>query len=194
MIEWPSSIPDHFEIIPNALLGGKGLVVGYDGDKMVLGVAKELLVKEWVQMASQNINEAPEDLRQRITFVALLATTEHTTALNARKSMVSREQLDPERELAFLDALQASPLRRHPKSEGLWAYRYWLLHHDASLTDPLHEFRVVARAGCLHPNNYYAWSYLRHLGRVPEFRPMIQDLCQMHPNDISMRSFCEWLS
>lgn len=194
MIQWPTSIPDHFEIVPNALLDDKGLIVGYDGDKMVIGVAKELLLREWVELASQNIRDAPLAQRKYITFIALLITTEHTTALNARKKMLACGELDPKEELSLLDALQASPLRRHPKSEGLWSHREWILHNFPHLIDNIREFWVVSRAGVLHPNNYYAWTYLRQVGRVPEFQPLMIELCQRHPNDISMRSFNRWLN
>ncbi|PGH20817.1 hypothetical protein AJ80_03444 [Polytolypa hystricis UAMH7299] len=94
-------------------------------------------------------------------------------------------------EITFTTSLLRSPLHRHAKSPTLWQHRKWVMSqlllgeggigpmealmilHPAlrgevdglstgTVEDLLHaELSVVLRAGEHHPNNYYAFSYIR---------------------------------
>lgn len=84
-----------------------------------------------------------------------------------------------ESELNLIATFVCSPLHRHTKSPTLWQHRLWLMTERMKLQDHLQEdiflrqeamhklilaeWKIVCRAGELHPKNYYAFSYMRQL-------------------------------
>ncbi|CRG85466.1 hypothetical protein PISL3812_02522 [Talaromyces islandicus] len=127
------------------------------------------------------------------TEIILLFDCEHTTACNWRKQRVAtainnyiteetgNQALQDlfESELNLVKTFVCSPLHRHTKSPTLWQHRLWLmtermklrgrLQEDIFLSpEAMHKFivaewKIVCRAGELHPRNYYAFSYMRQL-------------------------------
>lgn len=125
-------------------------------------------------------------------------------------------------ELRILNILFCSPLAKQTKSPMLWQHRRWLLGqrlttdeierrscyiyreatiNDIALSVPFSELelRVVIKAGELHPKNYYAWSYARHLvasgvlNSSEELAQRIFNLCKQNVSDISMWSFLDYI-
>lgn len=170
-----------------------------------------------------------------ITEVMLLFDCEHLTACNWRKRRLrialthcldTAERLSStvrmlETELTLMTTYQCSPLHRHTKSPTLWFHRLWvlrqliLLQHptaEALLERERTELNGVLRAAELHPKNYYAFTYMRHLhvllaksatdikdgpGWTVELartliRPVL-DWCLSNPRDISGWMFGKYL-
>ncbi|KAL5334447.1 hypothetical protein BJX70DRAFT_17872 [Aspergillus crustosus] len=159
--------------------------------------------------------------------IILLFDCEHLTACNWRKRrLCALGQADLERhmqelliELSLTATYLCSPLHRHTKSPTLWQHRQWIRSQliqgripdlQASENILQAELAVVLRAGELHPRNYYAFSYMRHIHRlissvggevegwsVPLARSIISstlDWCLAHPTDISGLMFLLYLS
>ncbi|KAF7716662.1 Uncharacterized protein PECH_008233 [Penicillium ucsense] len=168
-----------------------------------------------------------------VTEIMLLFDCEHLTAANWRKCRIlaalsqhegpsiqtSQQTRMLKTELTLLQSYQCSPLPRHTKSPTLWSHRLWTLEHlinlmklsvDTLLDLQRHELEVVLRAAELHPRNYYAFTYARHLRSLLvrtaatittesiscwELRlakallSPVLDWCLAHPRDISGWSF-----
>lgn len=149
-------------------------------------VARQLFIKRLMPMSEGDLGislrgkvetEAVPD--SVITEIMLLFDCEHLTACNWRKRrLLAAVTICPnaaellETELTLMATYQCSPLHRHTKSPTLWSHRLWvlkqlLLIQPKSKEDLLKlergELGIVLRAGELHPKNYYAFSYMRHL-------------------------------
>lgn len=119
----------------------------------------------------------------RASSVLLLANPAHSTALNARKRLVTSGQRDARQELDFTAVLLSE--QQACKSSLLWHHRRWLLrqlhstHPDISVDGldscvvPIAELRVelalTAQACEAYRRNYFAWNHRLHCAR--NFRP-----------------------
>ena len=73
-------------------------------------------------------------------------------------------------EIRFLDALTSV----HPKKEGLWIQRYWILRREVDLIEDdekLHhvlnrETDICTRAASLYRRNYYAWTHRLRVAKM----------------------------
>ncbi|PFH56774.1 hypothetical protein XA68_16022 [Ophiocordyceps unilateralis] len=144
------------------------------------------------------------DLMLRATAVMLLFDPEHLTAANARKRLISIQDLDPEdgerllwHEKLFVDSLLTSYLHRHSKSPNLWSHRRWLMEHmrkRGTVTDPVKDLRDrVLVSAMRHPRNYYAWNHARYLAESVEpgsnsWSSILAETvkwCRCHHDDVS---------
>lgn len=107
-----------------------------------------------------------------------------------------------ESELNLITTFVCSPLHRHTKSPTLWQHRLWLMAERIRLQDHLQEdiflrqegmqrlilaeWKIVCKAGELHPKNYYAFNYIRqlhsHVSKLSEraVPVIIQDSALLH--------------
>lgn len=142
------------------------------------------------------------------TAVMLLMDPEHLTAANARKRLLTDENVtieDLQHEKYFIDSLLTSRLHRHTKSPTLWNHREWLLKRLCirySSKNALDDFaKVILIAAERHPRNYYAWSHARFLrdrekaagsnvdGLDVELSELTKKWCFSHHDDISGWAF-----
>lgn len=150
-------------------------------------VARELFIQRLMPMSKYDFEvsvlEKPVETGtvpdSVVTEIMLLFDCEHLTACNWRKRrLLAAVTLCPnavellETELTLMATYQCSPLHRHTKSPTLWSHRLWVLKQllltqsrseGALLELARAELDIVLRAGELHPKNYYAFSYMRHL-------------------------------
>ncbi|KAG6122789.1 hypothetical protein E4U13_001325 [Claviceps humidiphila] len=211
------------EILPKShVLGADTYVLQ---DEEYIGIPKLRLVQAFLH-ARQILNEVlfcdggvHDEKVMRATAVLLLMDSEHLTAANVRKRVISRvASLDEgrrkdlmTREAYFLNSLLRSRLHRHTKSPVLWNHKRWLVRqlrdHDipASL---LHELeQVICVAAERHARNYYAWTYARDViameiasltpraasSVVDSVLPVVTSWCRLHHQDISGWSFLLYL-
>lgn len=198
-------------------------------------VARQRFIKHLIAMSADDFTGLLEENIESdgvpdsvITEIMLLFDCEHLTACNWRKrrllAAVAHCPNAPamlETELTLMATYQRSPLHRHTKSPTLWSHRLWVLRQlfqikpwnkEALVKLERAELDVVLRAGELHPKNYYAFSYMRHLHAVlssmsedlqchsdwtseltqPLVAPML-NWCLAHPKDISGWIFGKYL-
>lgn len=191
-MEWLEQWADAegIEILPPYLLGEDDWRV----EENVIGFSAVYLYKlhhahreSWPQIRS-----LPPQEQNNISLVALLATTEHLTAVNIRKELVQAGFTAPADELHTLDLLLGSPLLKHSKSPMLWFHRKWLLEKYPTLVDLEHELGIIAKAANHHPKNYYAWSYARQLvggHNQTRISQWAWELCCANVSDVSMWTF-----
>ncbi|KAL4782387.1 hypothetical protein BJX76DRAFT_292312 [Aspergillus varians] len=171
-----------------------------------------------------------EDVDKRLSLaseIILLFDCEHLTACNWRKRRLSALFSSDQKklitamdvELSLMTTYLCSPLHRHTKSPTLWQHRQWVQSHLIRLKTPDSqamqqllqvELSVSLRAGELHPRNYYAFTYLRHMHRIlyeydeggsEDWRAQLGqsivrstlDWCLAHPADISGLMFLFYL-
>lgn len=183
------------EIIPSSLGSPflqDGCSVGITKKALVQAftVARQLFIKRLMPMSKKDFDvcflEKPVETDavpgSVITEIMLLFDCEHLTACNWRKRrLVAAVMLYPnaeellQTELTLMATYQCSPLHRHTKSPTLWSHRLWVLKQllliqprskEALLRFVRAELDIVLRAGELHPKNYYAFSYMRHLHAI----------------------------
>ncbi|KAF9999839.1 Protein prenyltransferase alpha subunit repeat-containing protein 1 [Entomortierella chlamydospora] len=109
------------------------------------------------------------------TSCLMILCPDSFTAMNARKRLVLLGQLDPEKEIQFLNMILTFP--RNCKSSGPWHHRKWLLSHifkdhETIPLDPAvveEHLKACHLAAERYPKCYYAWSMrhwlIEHLGR-----------------------------
>ncbi|KAG6158304.1 hypothetical protein E4U36_007721 [Claviceps purpurea] len=207
------------EILPKSHVLGADTYVLQDGE--YIGIPKLRLVQAFLH-ARQMLNQVllsegsfHDEKVMRATAVLLLMDSEHLTAANVRKRVISRvASLDEERrkylmtqEAYFLNSLLRSRLHRHTKSPVLWNHKRWLARqlrdHDIPIC-LLHEFeQVICVAAERHARNYYAWTYARDVitmeiasltpraasSVVDSVLPVVTNWCRLHHQDVSGWSF-----
>lgn len=181
---------EEIEILPQFILGEDDWrlqqnVIGFSA--IYLYKLHHTYRELWASIRDLSPNE-----QNKISLVALLATTEHLTAVNIRKELVEAGIVTPADELHTLDILLGSPLVKHSKSPMLWFHRTWLLEKYPELVELEHELRIVSKAAHHHPKNYYAWTYARRLVRESNRERISQwawELCCANVSDVSMWSF-----
>ncbi|KAL4929568.1 uncharacterized protein BDV17DRAFT_57913 [Aspergillus undulatus] len=137
-------------------------------------------------LLSEQESQSQSEIANRGLTVAseiiLLFDCEHLTACNWRKRrlrILSSDRLKLleglQTELSLMTTYLCSPLHRHTKSPTLWQHRQWVQSHFMNLRDSTFmsvyelfnaELALSLRAAELHPRNYYAFTYMRHVHRI----------------------------
>lgn len=192
---------DLIEIVPRYLLPANCQGKGWCQVDGVLGIAEKTLMSKFAELCSTyDIGSSP-----RTSLVAIIATNDNVTALNARKRMCLSGSVEATEEFRFVTVLLKSHLYKHSKSSMLWQHRRWLLLNFPVLqTSVRAEFQVVELAGTHHPKNYYAWAYLRWWCEWSQSSyesvnfdvlcDLTKSVCLRNLSDVSMWTFLHWLS
>lgn len=138
-----------------------------------IGITKNALCKAFMTVKPEftRLRERFAELNSQEAFQLMETTTiiilidrEHLTAVNTRKRLLSenpfRSLFQAEEELIWVTSILTSDLNKHVKAPLLWTHRRWL-HERMLRTMPTvswirDELEIVARAGEVHPRNYYA--------------------------------------
>lgn len=179
---------EEIEIVPRFLLP----VDDYCLAEGVLGVHDRQLYRRYTELCVSS----SEYSTPSTTFVAVLASPENVTALNARKRMCLSGRIAWEDELRLTGVLLRSHLYRHCKSAFLWHHRRWVLQNGHLSTSVEAEFALVCRAAEHHPKNYFAWTYMQEYCTYTQQRPpleAVRELAMRNLSDVSIWSFVGWL-
>ncbi|KAG5647108.1 hypothetical protein DXG03_001479 [Asterophora parasitica] len=195
-----SSSPISVEILPGGLTEWESVDTGASSKRPTpdfpflysdgnLGIPKKVLYKLYLTAISLfKSSRAVPELCIISSSIILLVNPAHQTALNARKRLVLNGDLDPERELEFIEVLFRGS-SDCAKQSILWDHRRWLfrrlytarltfhsgeqLEHSPRWTtsadlQPLpdippeaivHELSIIRKSCESYPRNYQAWAH-----------------------------------
>jgi hypothetical protein len=115
--------------------------------------------------------------KMELTRAAVIFAPDNYVFWNIRrKELLKKNSKLREEEMRFLDTLSIL----HPKKEGVWIQRYWVLHlqlqpcddDDDDLLEPIirREMNLCTRAATLYRRNYYAWTHRLRVTKIANSR------------------------
>lgn len=148
--------PD-YELVENNL----GLPIRW-GSRVIRQVRKEL----------HNFESLTSERCMDITRAGVIFAPDNYLFWNTRRRELAntRDTKKLEDEMQFLDTLTSL----HPKREGLWIQRYWILRREVDHIDDEDIFRrilsretqICTRAASLYRRNYYAWTHRLRVAKM----------------------------